>query len=144
MLWIHTLGNHPNERILYSWEIFEKYSKYQISWKCVLWEPSCSITFKQEDNSRFSQFFGCALNTWTPSWRVLEIVMWEKRGPYSVPRTLHGCCEALSLHRTGPSLSWGQAMQHVCYVKALAKITMIFKKTVIFSQPTSLFQSDVN
>jgi len=40
----------------YSRQILEKFS-YLISWKSVHWEPSCSMrTYRQEANSRFSQF----------------------------------------------------------------------------------------
>jgi len=44
------------------WTYFRKFLKYQISWKSVKWEPSCSVrTDRQTDihdevNSRSSQF----------------------------------------------------------------------------------------
>jgi S-adenosylmethionine/arginine decarboxylase-like enzyme len=45
-----------------SQQIFEKL-KYQISWKSVQWEPSCSMQTdnQDEDNSRISQIFEGAL-----------------------------------------------------------------------------------
>jgi len=41
---------------------FRKIPKYQISWKCFQWEPSCSMrtegrTDKYEANDRISQFY---------------------------------------------------------------------------------------
>jgi len=69
---------------------FQKVLKYQISWKVIQWELSCSMwTDRQTDRqsarhdeaySRFSQFYVCALLT---IFNLLILPFWNIRPQFS-------------------------------------------------------------
>jgi hypothetical protein len=81
-------------KLEFSRQIFEKILKYQISWKSVQWEPSCSMRTGRHDegNSHFLQFCDRALKHKWSLQRHLRTQclnsMFTSRTPTPTPQTV--------------------------------------------------------
>ena len=128
-----------NETSVFSTD-FLKILKYQISWKSVQWEPSCSMRTDREKNLTvvFRNFSKAPKN-----WDTISCLSWTQTGDYSDTAPLTCSVVLLNILNDQKSLlcpaTWRWKQKHL--PKHFSKIIWWWKMSKKISQERSLHKS---